>query len=188
MTSKKLVVGVVGMAGSGKSVVVNMAMQMGYEIVVMGDEVRDEAMMRGMELTPENLGKVMLELRQKEGENVIARRCTLKIEKTPKQKVLVDGIRSLSEVEEFKKHFPAFTSISVHSSPKTRFQRLYNRRRSDDPKNWVIFHERDVRELSVGLGNAIAMAEHIIVNEGALSQVKDKVREVLRKVETQWIR
>jgi len=33
---------------------------------------------------------------------------------------------------------------------------------------WEIFHERDMRELSVGLGNAVAMAEYLIVNEERL--------------------
>jgi dephospho-CoA kinase len=64
---------------------------------------------------------------------------------------------------------------------------LYNRERSDDPKSWAIFRERDLRELSVGLGNAIAMAEYVIVNEDTLKTAKDKAREVLREVERKWM-
>ncbi len=188
MTSDKLVVGVAGMAGSGKSLVVNAALQSGYEVVVMGDEVREEAKRRGMNPTPENFGKIMLELRKKEGEAAIAKRCIPKIEMTARQKVVVDGIRSLSEVEEFRNRFPRFSLIAVHSSPETRFKRIYKRHRSDDPKDWRIFHERDMRELSVGLGNAIAMAEHILVNEGPLEPAREKAREVLSKVEMKWIK
>lgn len=188
MTSEKLVVGLAGMPGAGKSTVVNVAKEGGYKIVVMGDEVREEAEKRNMKPTPKNLGKLMLELRRMEGEAVIARRCIPKIEKAMEQKVVIDGIRSLSEVEEFKKHFPHFSLIAVHAPPETRFKRLYHRKRSDDAKNWEIFNERDLRELSVGLGNAIAMAEHIIVNEVELEVVKDKVREVLRNVEEKWMK
>ncbi|MDH7478211.1 MAG: AAA family ATPase [Candidatus Bathyarchaeota archaeon] len=176
------------MPGSGKSLVVETAHELGYAVVVMGDVVRKEAANRGLELNPENLGKIMLELRRKEGENVIAKRCIPKIENTKLSKVIVDGIRSLNEVEEFKKHFPKFTLIAIHSSPETRFKRLYHRQRSDDPKNWEIFHERDMRELSVGLGEAIAMAEYLIVNEENLDVVKGKVRAVLRKVEEKWMK
>ncbi|MGQ9624423.1 MAG: AAA family ATPase, partial [Candidatus Bathycorpusculaceae bacterium] len=73
--NSKLVVGLSGMPGSGKSVVVNVAKGVGYGIVVMGDIVREEASIRGLELSHENLGKIMLELREKEGANVIAKRC-----------------------------------------------------------------------------------------------------------------
>ncbi|MEM0007653.1 MAG: AAA family ATPase [Candidatus Bathyarchaeia archaeon] len=188
MTAEKLVVGLAGMPGAGKSVVVNVARASGYAVVVMGDEVREEARRRGLELTPENLGRIMLELRHLEGEAVIARRCTSKILKKTESKVIVDGIRSLAEVEEFKHHFPKFTLVAVHSSPETRFKRLFHRQRSDDPKNWEIFRERDMRELSVGLGNAIAMAEYLIVNEGSLEEAKKQAAKVLKRIEEKWMK
>jgi dephospho-CoA kinase len=184
--NNKLVMGLAGMPGSGKSVVVSVAKGAGYGVVVMGDVVREEAERRGMKPTPENLGKIMLELRQKEGNNVIAKRCISKIENAKENKVIVDGIRSSSEVEEFKMHFPKFSLIAIHSSPETRFKRLYRRQRTDDPKNWKIFHERDQRELSVGLGEAITMAEHKIVNNGEKATAKEKAKEILKKVEEKW--
>ena len=188
MTSDKLLVGLAGMPGAGKSAVVNIARESGYKIVVMGDEVREEVERRDMKPTPKNLGKLMLELRRLEGEAVIAKKCIPKIEKATEQKILVDGIRSLSEVEEFKKRFPCFALIAVHASPETRFQRLFHRQRSDDPENWEIFHERDMRELKVGLGNAVAMAEYIIVNEEELEVAKSKIKEVLETVEEKWMK
>jgi len=186
--SNILVVGVAGMPGAGKSVVVKVAKESGYGVVVMGDVVREEAEEKRLKPSPENLGKIMLELRQKEGNSVMAKKCVPKIEETRKDKIIVDGIRSLSEVEEFKKHFPRFTLLAIHSSPETRFKRLYHRQRSDDPKNWQIFHDRDMRELSVGLGEAIAMAEHLIVNEEKFEVMKEKIKEVLRKVEQKWMK
>jgi len=45
-----------------------------------------------------------------------------------------------------------------------------------------------MRELSVGLGDAIAMAEYIIVNEGNLGAVKEKIRKILRRIEQKWMR
>ncbi len=184
----KLVICLAGMPGSGKSVVVEVAKERGYDVVVMGDVIREEAERRCLEPNPENLGKIMVELRRSEGKAVIAKRCIPKIEKKIKSKVIVDGIRSLNEVEEFKKNFPKFSFIAVHSSPETRFSRVYRRRRSDDPENWEVFRERDTRELSVGLGDAIAMAEYIIVNEGNLGAVKEKIRKILRRIEQKWMR
>ncbi|MEM3626502.1 MAG: AAA family ATPase [Candidatus Bathyarchaeia archaeon] len=188
MAVDKLVVGLAGMPGAGKSLAVDVAKKEGYGVVVMGDVVREEAEKRCFEPTPRNLGRIMLELRRKEGKSVIAKRCIPKIERVHEQKVLVDGIRSLSEVEEFKERFKKFSLIAIHSSPETRFKRLYHRQRSDDPKSWETFRERDMRELKVGLGEAIAMADYFVVNEESLDVVKERIREVLRKVEEKWMK
>jgi len=188
MSADKIVIGLAGMPGSGKSLVVAAARLEGYRGVVMGDVVREETEKRGLEMNPENIGRVMLELRKKGGASVVAEKCISKIERKRSRKVIVDGVRSLSEVDAFKKHFSKFSLIAVHSSSESRYNRLYSRRRSDDPDDWELFHERDMRELSVGLGNAIAMAEHIIVNENNRDTVKAKARRVFWRIERKWKR
>jgi dephospho-CoA kinase len=182
----RLVVGLAGMPGAGKSIIVRFARKRGYRVHVMGDVVREEAKKQGLEANPENLGRIMLKLREKEGSAVISKRCVTEIKRTSCNKVIVDGIRSLDETIEFRKHFPKFCLVAVHSSPETRFKRVCNRLRSDDSKNREVFNERDVRELSVGLGNVIAMAEYMIVNEGRLEVLKAKAGEILRNIEAKW--
>ena len=78
--------------------------------------------------------------------------------------------------------------MAVHSSPEKRFNRLSNRRRSDDPNGWEVFHERDMRELGVGLGNVIALAEQMIVNDNSLEEVKAKIKEALQRIEEKWLK
>ena len=65
MNTDKIVVGLAGMPGSGKSIVVETARAEGYAVVVMGDVIREETQKRGLKPTPNNIGKVMLELRRK---------------------------------------------------------------------------------------------------------------------------
>ena len=174
------------MPGSGKSLVVNIAREKGYDIITMGDIVREETKRRGLELTPENVGTVMLDLRKKEGPDVIAKRCLPRIAATNNPRILIDGIRSLDEVTEFRKHYPKLILIATYASPQTRFNRLYKRGRPDDAKNWQTFHERDTRELTVGLGNAIAMVESMIINEGPIETTKQKITQTFEKVEQKW--
>ena len=183
---EKIVVGVAGMPGAGKATMKEMVEKLGYPVIVMGDEVREETRRRGMKLTPENVGMVMLKLREEEGLAVVAKRCVPKIEKAQGKVVIVDGIRSLHEVNEFKRHFPNFTLIAIHASPETRFQRLFQRKRSDDPEGWETFVERDLRELSVGLGSAIATADHMIINEGTKAQLDRRVHDILEEVIEKW--
>jgi dephospho-CoA kinase len=180
---EKLVVGLTGMPGSGKSLVVQSMKEHGFDVVTMGDVIREETTKRGFEPTPQNVGKVMLELRKESGAGVVADKCVPKIEQNPSDKIVVDGLRSYVEAEAFMKHLPHFVLIAVHSSPQVRFERLSARGRSDDPKTWDVFHERDMRELAVGIGHAIALAEYVIINDGTKEALDAKVTHVLRKAE-----
>ncbi len=184
----KLVVGLGGMPGAGKSLVVETARELGYDIIVMGDVVREQTRLAGLEPTPANIGKVMLELRAKEGQYVIAKNCIPKIEAQTSSRVLVDGLRSLFEAEIFKEHFASFTLVSVHAPPQVRFERLKIRGRSDDPPNYEVFHERDMREMGVGLGNVIAMSEKILVNDNSIEGFKALVKENFGRIEMKWLK
>jgi dephospho-CoA kinase len=169
------------MPGSGKGAFQRIFQRMGYPVVIMGDEVREEAKRINHTPTPENLGKIMIHLRESEGPAAIAKRCIPKLKKKTEKTVGIDGIRSLSEVKEFKKHFPKFVTIAIHASPQTRYERLSRRKRSDDPQNWETFSQRDQRELSVGMGDVIATADYMIVNEGSLNQLKRKIHQILKE-------
>jgi dephospho-CoA kinase len=187
VNADKLVVGLTGMPGAGKSLVVDTARDLGYDIVTMGDVVREQTRQRGLELTPQNVGKVMLELRAEGGNFVIAKKCIPKIEEQKSRKVLVDGLRSQFEADIFKERFQRFTVVAVHASPQIRFQRLSRRGRSDDPKMWELFHERDMRELGVGLGTVIALSEKILVNDNSIEGFKVQVKENFARLEKKWL-
>ena len=45
-----------------------------------------------------------------------------------------------------------------------------------------------MRELSVGLGNVIAMAGQVIVNDNSFEHVKAKVKESLMRIEEKWLK
>jgi dephospho-CoA kinase len=183
---KTLIVGTAGMPGSGKATLKILADNMGYPVVVMGDEIREEAKRRGLDPTPENIGKIMLQIREEDGPTAVIKRCLPKIENAKSKLVLVDGIRSIPEMDEFKKRFESFILVAVHSSPETRFQRLSRRKRSDDPIGWDVFQQRDMRELAVGQGSVIALADHMIVNEATYDEFKVKCQEVLEGIVQKW--
>lgn len=167
------------MPGSGKSVAAEVGEELGFSVVVMGDVVREEVAERGLELTPENMGRIMLELRAEEGAAVVAKRCIKRIAEVEEKGIMIEGVRSLAEVEEFKRHFPNFKLLAIHASPETRFRRVFKRGRRDDSQNRLVFAERDGRELGVGIGSVIAMADHVISNEGSLARFKVRVRKFL---------
>ena len=68
----KLIVCLTGMPGAGKSTIALKLKEEGYETFSLGDGVRAEAKKLNLEPTGENLGKLMLELREKNGPGAVA--------------------------------------------------------------------------------------------------------------------
>lgn len=177
------------MPGSGKSVVSRVAESLGMNVVRMGDVIRNEAKIRNQ--AP---GLVAVELRKEFGEYVVADRCVEfiknasnnystqedKSKKNKPQSFLIEGIRSPYEVEIFKRNFPDFKVIAVHSKPETRFLRLKKRMRSDDSAEIKESVKRDQRELKFGIGDVIANADFMVVNESSINKFKDIIRSIIK--------
>jgi len=158
------IIAVTGMPGAGKSTAAQALVQKGWRRVVMGDVIRAETKRRGLEPDSKNTGAVMRLLRKEHGEAAVADLCLKEIEKTGARKVVVDGIRSMAEVDEFRKKAEVLL-VAVHASPTRRFELLKERGRKDDPLTHEMFVERDRRELGVGIAEAIALADETISNQ-----------------------
>ncbi|HTW39598.1 MAG TPA: AAA family ATPase [Thermoplasmata archaeon] len=173
----KLIV-TVGMPGSGKDELIGVAQAMGLATLKMGDLVRDETRRRGLALNNANVGRIASEERDKHGPGVWAQRAVPKLTET---RMLVDGCRSDSEVSVFRHNFGDLFVLGIFSSPETRHDRLSARRRSDDV-DLQDFYDRDRRELKWGIGNAFALADGMLVNEGTLDEFRGQARAML-----EWI-
>jgi dephospho-CoA kinase len=183
MQQKKKVIAISGMPGAGKGVAAEAAKQLGFGVLVLGDVIREETERRGLEPTLKNMGDVMLDVRTKEGPAAVARRLLPKVDANEATVVVIEGIRSQDELTELKSKFDVLT-VAIHASPRTRFQRLLSRNRSDDPKTWDTFCERDLRELNVGLGQVIALADILLVNEGTISELQSTFKNKLGTLRT----
>ncbi len=178
---QKKVIAISGMPGAGKGVASEAGKSLGFEVFVLGDVIREETERRGIEPTPKNMGNVMLELRANEGVAVVAKRLLPKIESARSSTVIVEGVRSMHELQELQSKYEAIT-VAIHASPKTRFQRLLSRKRSDDPKTWEVFFERDSRELNVGLGHVIALADLVLINEGTIVDLQSEFKKEISRL------
>ncbi|HEY0196297.1 MAG TPA: AAA family ATPase [Methanobacterium sp.] len=174
------VIGVTGMPGSGKGIVAGVAISLGFQVIRMGDVIRDEAHKRNAKI-----GETAIQLRKEHGDFVVAERCIEKIKELSKGSdnqpdlYIIEGIRSPFEVEMFQENFPDFKVLSVNSSPETRFKRLLNRKRADDSHIKPEFEIRDKRELKFGIGDVIATADYMVVNEGSIKRFKKIIRSIL---------
>jgi dephospho-CoA kinase len=180
MGDRKLLL-ITGMAGSGKTTLSNMLAEKGYRVFKMGDVIRHEIRMRNLPSTPEALGRVAEEIREHGGDAAVAKKCVPLIIGEPSNRVALDGIRSLEEVHVFEEAFEVIM-VAVHASPKTRFERLKNRGRIDDPETWETFKERDTRELGFGMGDAIALSNYMIVNENGFVDLELGLERLLERI------
>jgi len=171
------IVAFTGMPGAGKTEAVNVAREMGIKVISMGDEVRQETKKRGLEINDENLGRIADEMRKKYGKGIWAKKCLEKIKDG--NVIVIDGIRNIEEVEVFRSKIKNFILVAIHASPSTRYKRLMKRRREDDSANVDDLKKRERRELSWGLGDVIAMADIVVINEGKLEEFKKKIKEIL---------
>ena len=172
------------MPGAGKSTIADGLKSKGYDIINMGNVVRTEAKNRNLEPTGHNLGKLMIELREKNGQGAIAELVVPQIENTKSKVVIIDGIRSNAEIEVLRKH-GTVKLLAIHASTNTRFGFLKHRGRSDDPQTQENFEERDNREIGNGISNSIALSDETISNNNL---TKDELIDHSFKIIEGWIK
>jgi dephospho-CoA kinase len=179
--SVKNLILITGMSGSGKTTLAKKFEDDGYAVITMGDVIRGLAEERGLEPTLDVLGSLAEELRSEGGNAAVAERCVKWLDGVDERFVIVDGIRSMAEVDVFRKSFRTIL-ISVHASPDTRFQRLIERNRADGSSKYEKFQERDLRELGFNLGTAIALSDHMILNEGPIIELCEKYKALTERL------
>ena len=172
------------MPGAGKSTIVSKLKEQGYQAFNLGDGVRAEAKRRNLEPTGENLGKLMLELREKNGPGAVAELIKEPIQNSNHEIIIIDGIRSIHEINVLKET-GNLKLLAVDASSNTRFNFLSERKRSDDPLTREKFEERDNREISVGLQEIIKLADESIENNNVTI---DQLVESAIKIFQNWIR
>jgi dephospho-CoA kinase len=177
----KLIVCLTGMPGAGKSTIASGLQKKGFSSINMGDAVRVEAKRRNLEPTGQNLGKLMLELREKNGQGAVAELIRDQIINSKSDVVVIDGVRSNAEIDVLKK-LATVKLLAIHASTDTRYTFLSARHRSDDPQNRQSFDERDNREIGVGISASIALADETLSNNNlSVDQLIETAYQIISK-------
>ena len=174
------VIGFCGLPGSGKSTVLKAIEDLGI-VITMGDVIRNEAKVRNIEPTDENLGKIAQRLREEFGPEIIAHKCVELIKKLDSEVVFIDGLRSLDEVKVFRESWK-FPVVAVIVDDDIRFERLSKRGRPDDPDVMKDLKERDEREINFGLMEVIKNANFDVNNNFSVKKVQKMTRHLILKI------
>jgi len=177
------VVGTVGLPGSGKGELAAVAREAGIPVVTMGDVIRGACRDRGRDPSTDH-GEVAKALREENGPAAIAERSLPLIRdavrETDTDTVVVDGLRSMVEVEAFREAFGEnFLIVSIEAPFDLRAERLAERGRDSSDSDLEALRARDERELSFGMGEVMDAADVRIDNTDSLEAFRTSVRELL---------
>ena len=187
-----LTIGLTGPIGSGKGTVIAILKDKGFFAVSTSDEVRKEAIRRGLTHSREDLQKVGNEMRQTYGASIFAERVADTINEIRKvgqgEKVVIDGIRSPGEIKWLKKNYGVII-IGVTAEPQIRFDRITKRGRIGDPTSLSELIDREKKEGMTVKGQenqlkkCIELADIIVENDGTIDALKQKLEAILAEVQ-----
>ncbi len=170
----------VGMCGSGKSVVCDMFVNKGWNRIYFGQVTMDELKNRGLEKNEQNERAVREELRREYGPAAFAKLLLPSIEKAAEEgNTILDGLYSWSEYKCLKQHFgDDITIVAVITDRAVRYERLTTR--EIRPLTNEEAQSRDYAEIeNLEKGGPISIADKFVLNNGDFDSLSSQVEALI---------
>lgn len=182
-TNEKIVVAIVGMCGSGKSVATEFFVKNGFNKIYFGAVTLEAITAQRLEITPDNERSVREALREKDGLAAYAKYLLPRIiENSSKGDVVLDGLYSWSEYKYLMKNLDSrLIVVAVISDKQIRFERLSQR--DFRPLSKEDAEKRDYSEIEkLEKGGPIAEADYYIINNSTMDSFISQLTEILAKI------
>jgi len=186
MRHRPLIIGLVGLAGTGKSTAARMILKdHSFELMRLGDGIRDALKAKGWAQTPENERRVQLSIREQHGMAALVKLSAPEIRSSLSKgsSVLIDSMCSFSErecLQEIAGDVVVYI-VAVHAPLERRLLQL--RTRHERPLSPVQMEQRDLLELDhLEKGKLLALADHHLLNDGALEALEHDVGLLMQLV------
>ena len=177
---KRILLGLMGTIGSGKTTISNYLVKKGFFRVIMGDLVREKVRQEDIELTRESLQAAQKKYRKLYGEDFFMKEAIKILNKSGRKRLLIDGIRLPIDAKEAKK--AGARLILIDASPKIRFERLKARGREDDPKTFLEFMKQERAEWRIfKFERTLKYVDFKIDNSNNLEKFYKNVNKLLEK-------
>lgn len=181
------ILAIVGMSGSGKSVVVDYLTAQGIPKVHFGNMIYKEMAKRGIERTLDGKSERAFRemIRETEGKDWVGRQAlaeTKDLIAAGQKRIVLDGLYSWTEYRAFQHEFPGeLTLIAVVIPKALRYERVA--KRPDRPFDDSAIRERDYSEIeNLEKGGPIAIADYYILNDGSVEDLIASLKTVLKAI------
>ncbi|MEG2158245.1 MAG: AAA family ATPase [Clostridia bacterium] len=177
------IVAIVGMCGSGKSVLCDMFTNDGWAKVYFGGVTIDKMTQQGLEVNEVNERATREGLRATYGQGAFAILLVDKItDLSHKSNVVLDGLYSWSEYKVLKEKFgESFSVLAVTTNRSIRYSRLSSR--PIRPLNEEQARSRDYSEIeNIEKGGPIAIADYYIVNNGNEEDMREQYHRFISQL------
>ncbi|MBI4210035.1 MAG: AAA family ATPase [Candidatus Diapherotrites archaeon] len=177
-----IVIGITGKYCAGKTIVCDYLKSKSFYYKSLSEELRSLLEKQGIEPTRENLIKEGNRLREKHGNNYLARLVANGM--STDKNYVVDSLRNPDEINEIARA-GNFHMWNVSAGESGRFERILRRGREGDPKTMDDFKRFEAAESGSSKASAqqldkcAEMAEHTIENDGTLAELFEKVDSLL---------
>lgn len=182
------ILAVVGMSGSGKSVIVDYLTKKGYPKVYFGGMIYKEMEKRGISRTEdgESEKKFREEIRQTEGKDWVVRQVIAEVKDliaAGQKRIILDGVYSWTEYVTLKHEFPKqLTFLAIVVNKHIRYERVAKRPGRSFDGNAI--RERDRSEIeNLEKGGPIVAADYYILNNGTIEDSEHDLEKILKEIE-----
>ena len=182
------IIAVVGMSGSGKSVVVDYLTEKGFPKVYFGGMIYKEMKRRGIEITADGESEKRFRemIRETEGKDWVVKQVIEEAKNlinAGQKRIVLDGLYSWTEYKILKKEFPDQLTVLAVVVPKA-LRHFRVGKRPERPFNTKEIQERDRSEVeNLEKGGPIAMADYYVLNDESVAKLHDDVDVILDRIE-----
>lgn len=175
----KKIIGIVGMPASGKSLITSFLNQKDVKTIHLGEFIWNYLDKKGIIKTQETGNMASLFFWSQYKDIPIAQWAYKQIQESKENIFVLDGIRTVEELEYFRKKFKQnFQLIAIFVSPNLRKKRQITRKRFED----IYFEIRDKEELTIGVGEVMALSDYVIDGNKSKQAVKKQTEKIFKEI------
>lgn len=183
MPAKKIIIGLVGEAGSGKDTVADyLKEKCNAELFRFADPLNETLALFLDDIKRVDLTWLAVTFKKRFGKDVLFRGLRKKIESSDHEIIAVNGIR-FSEDAEFIKSLPNAHILYITLDQKKRWERIYGRgEKADDAVSFETFQEMEKAETEEQIPHIGEKADFRLENIGNKMELFAKVNEIVTQI------
>lgn len=181
-----MIIGITGTDGSGKGAVVGYLVRNDDFVHYSSrDLIITEIEKRGIQPSREQMRLVANDMRREFGNDVMVKKALEKMVAEKADKVAIESIRTLAEVETLKAEGGIL--LAVDADQDVRFKRIHSRKSASDNVTFEEFVAHEKIEMNDpdpnGMQKAavMKMADYTIMNNGSMGELKQAIKKFLEK-------